>query len=183
MDKPTSEMPKAQPLRLRDALRDARMETAERSGVVIDLKDAEIARLELLNDALDPVFAEVPPSADCFDRGISRGERPRLWIDMVAHVAMDRDRRVYRFVQDTRSGARILAETPSADDMAREITRYVARRLVERERALATDTVPVREPRRARRGRAWRGLWPFLLGVAVGVAAVFVAAWLAANGL
>ncbi len=34
------------PTRLRDALRQARIEAADRTGVVVDLRDAEVARLE-----------------------------------------------------------------------------------------------------------------------------------------
>src|SRR5918998_1628950 len=100
-----------EPQRLKDALRRARMDAAERTGVVVDLHDAEVARLELLNEALDPLFAEIPAEIDLFDRGISRGETPRLWVDAIAHVAMGRDKRVYRFVQDTRYGRKVLAET------------------------------------------------------------------------
>src|SRR5205085_12639548 len=100
MDKPRNDKPKAEAPRLRDALREARIESAERTAVVIDLKDAEVARLELLNEAIDPLFAEIPATVDFFDRGISRGEIPRLWIDMIAYVALDRERRVYRFIQD-----------------------------------------------------------------------------------
>ena len=48
------------PIRLRDALHKARIEAADRTGVVVDLRDAEVARLEILNDALDPLFAQVP---------------------------------------------------------------------------------------------------------------------------
>jgi hypothetical protein len=77
--------------RLKEALRKARVDQAERSGVVVDLHDAEVARLELLNEALDPLFEEIPKEVDLFDRGISRGETPRLWIDAIAHVAMGRD--------------------------------------------------------------------------------------------
>ena len=51
-----------------------------------------------------------PTEVDLFDRGISRGEQPRLWIDAVAHVAMGRDKRTYRFLQDTRYGRKMLAE-------------------------------------------------------------------------
>ena len=72
--------------RLRDALRQARIEAADRAGVIVDLRDAELARLDILNDALDELFAQVPDEVELFDRGISRGETPRLWIDMVAHV-------------------------------------------------------------------------------------------------
>jgi hypothetical protein len=183
MDKPKAEMPKTQPLRLVDALREARLETAERTGVVVDLKDAQIARLELLNEAVEPLFAEIPETVDLFDRGITRGDTPRLWIDMLAHVQMDRERRVYRFIQDTRHGPRVMAETASADDMVREITRYVARRMIERERALAADesSPKVRVP--SGKARSSRGVRHFLLGVVLGVAAVFVAAWLAAGNL
>src|SRR6185312_15345915 len=97
-----SEARDMRPSRLRDALRQARIEAADRTGVVVELRDAEVARLEILNEALDPLFGEVPAQVDMFDRGVSQGETPRLWIDVVAHVVMGRDKRIYRFVQDTR---------------------------------------------------------------------------------
>ena len=132
-----------EPQRLKDALRKARIDTAERTGVVVDLHDAEVARLELLNEALDPLFSEIPSEVDLFDRGISRGETPRLWIDAIAHVAMGRDKRVYRFVQDTRYGRKVLAETVAIPDMVEAVTKYVAQRLIEREQAVAvTATIP-----------------------------------------
>src|SRR2546423_7240363 len=106
-----AERPSEPPQRLKDALRKARVDQAERTGVVVDLHDAEVARLELLNEALDPLFEEIPGEVDLFDRGISRGETPRLWIDAVAHIAMGRDKRIYRFLQDTRYGRKVLAET------------------------------------------------------------------------
>ena len=59
----------APPPPLKDALRKARIDQAERSGVVIDLHDAEVARLELLNEALDPLFEEIPKDIELFDRG------------------------------------------------------------------------------------------------------------------
>src|SRR4051794_41398816 len=99
------------PVRLRDALLRARIEAADRTGVVVDLRDAEVARLEILNDALDPLFAQIPDQVDLFDRGISQGDSPRLWIDVVAHVLMGRDKRIYRFVQDTRFGRIVIAES------------------------------------------------------------------------
>ena len=63
------------PSQLKEAIHQARVEAAERTNVVVDLRDAELARLELLDEALNPVFAEVPAEVDLFDRGISRGER------------------------------------------------------------------------------------------------------------
>src|SRR6266436_7593409 len=99
------------PIRLRDALRQARIEAADRTGVVVDLRDAEVARLEILNEALDPLFAQIPAEIDLFDRGISQGDTPRLWIDVVAQLMMGRDKRIYRFVQDTRFGRIVIAES------------------------------------------------------------------------
>src|SRR6266571_8005263 len=132
-----AERPSEPPQRLKDALRKARVDQAERSGVVVDLHDAEVARLELLNEALDPLFEEVPKEVDLFDRGISRGETPRLWIDAVAHISMGRDKRVYRFLQETRYGRTVLAESVNAPEIVHAVTKYLAQRLLERARSLA----------------------------------------------
>ena len=118
------------PTRLRDALRQARIEAADRTGVVVELRDAEVARLEILNEALDPLFAQVPDNVDLFDRGISQGETPRLWIDVVAHVVMGRDKRVYRLLQDTRFGRTVLAESHDVSVIVDAVTDYVARRIL-----------------------------------------------------
>ena len=170
---------------LQDAMRQARVELAEQSAVVVELRDAELARLELLNEALDPLFNEIPPEIDMFDRGLSRGDNPRLWIDMIAHVHMGRDKRRYRFVQDTRYGRKLLAESSDIGEMVGTIRHYVATRLVERERALA-GTVPQSEqvPRGQRvtlRRSRWSLLRTFVLGLLIGFVAVFVAVWLLAT--
>ena len=159
------------PVRLRDALRQARIEAADRTGVVVDLRDAEVARLEILNEALDPLFAQVPEQVDLFDRGISQGETPRLWIDVVAHILMGRDKRIYRFVQDTRFGRIVLAESHDVPVIVDAVTDYVARRMIEREHAMvATPVVGAgRLPKAARRGR----FWTFVLGFIVGALALF----------
>ena len=160
------------PMRLRDALRKARIEAADRTGVVVDLRDAEVARLEILNEALDPLFAQVPDQVDLFDRGISQGDTPRLWIDVVAHVLMGRDKRIYRFVQDTRFGRIVIAESHDVAVMVDAVTDYVARRMIEREHALVATPAPA-EPAvvaaKPRRG----GFWTFVLGFIVGAAALF----------
>ncbi len=173
--------PTESPGRLKEALRQARVEQADRTGVVVDLHDAEIARLELLNDALDPLFEQVPAEIDLFDRGLSRGETPRLWIDPVAHVDMGRDKRVYRLLQDTRYGRKVLAETGNVVEMVNSVTKYVAQRMVERERALADGAFPairdlrseVRALRRRKRGRAFKA---FLFGLLLGFATLITAA-------
>ena len=166
------------PIRLRDALRQARIEAADRTGVVVDLRDAEVARLEILNEALDPLFRELPDNVDLFDRGISQGVTPRLWIDVIAHVVMGRDKRIYRFVQDTRYGRKVLAESHDVPVIVKAVTDYIARRMVEREQALVTTVEP--EPEEEAKPRRRGGFWPFVLGVIVGAAALFALALYAA---
>jgi hypothetical protein len=158
------------PMRLRDALRRARIEAADRTGVVVDLRDAEVARLEILNEALDPLFGQIPDRVDLFDRGISQGENPRLWIDVVAHVAMGRDKRIYRFVQDTRFGRMVIAESHEVAAIVDAVTDYVARRMVEREHALVATPMP--EPVVAEKPRR-SGFWTFALGFILGALALF----------
>jgi hypothetical protein len=163
------------PVRLRDALHKARIEAADRTGVVVDLRDAEVARLEILNEALDPLFAQVPDNIDLFERGISQGETPRLWIDVVAHVVMGRDKRIYRFVQDTRFGRIVLAESHEVPVIVDAVTDYVARRMIEREHALA----PTKPPEPVAKGKPRRrrgGFWIFTLGFILGAAALFALA-------
>ena len=167
------------PMRLRDALRQARIEAADRTGVVVDLRDAEVARLEILNDALDPLFAQIPDTVDLFDRGISQGEMPRLWIDVVAHIVMGRDKRIYRFVQDTRFGRIILAESHVAATIVDAVTDYVARRMIEREHALVATPMPTPEPVVMEKPPR-SGFWMFALGFMVGGAALFGLALFAA---
>ena len=170
------------PERLKEALRKARVDQAERTGVVVDLHDAEVARLEILNEALDPLFEEIPAAIDLFDRGISRGETPRLWIDAIAHIGMGRDKRLYRFLQDTRYGRKVLAESVNVAEMADAITKYVAQRMIERERALVDSTLPLRDVKQdaklERRRRRRRAIRAFLFGLIIGFATLIAAALL-----
>jgi hypothetical protein len=171
--------PAEQPGPLLEAVRKTRIEMAERSSVVVDLRDAELARIELLNEALDPLFKDVPPDVELFDRAVSRGDTPRLWIDAIAHVAMGRDKRRYRFVLDSRFGRKVLAESNDIAEIVEAVSHYVAARLIERERALAEDSGSVqRLYRRAvsarRRGRL-RAVGIFVLGLAIGFVVVVAA--------
>src|SRR5262245_17363979 len=85
----------AAPAPLREAMRQAPIELAERTAVIVALRKAGVARREMLNGALEPFFAETPREVDLFARGIPAGDPPRLWVDMIAHVAMGRDKRTY----------------------------------------------------------------------------------------
>ena len=100
--KPSPTAP-ATPNALKDAVREARIEAAERSAVVVDLRDAEVARLELLNEALDPLFKDIP------DR--RRAVRPRRQQGRRA-AAVDRRRsRMSRWAAT--SGNTVSCRTPA----------------------------------------------------------------------
>jgi hypothetical protein len=130
---------KAVPPSLQAAMRRARVESAEQNEAVADLRQAEIVRLELLADALRPILDQTPEGVELFDVGLVHGERPRLFIDMISFVDLGHDRRTYRFFQDTRHGRVLIAESAAADRIVAAMTNYIARRLVEREQALASD--------------------------------------------
>jgi hypothetical protein len=121
------------------AIRRARIESAQHSEALAETRGGEIARLELLGEALKPVLAQVPSHIDLFDTGLTPGEKPRYFIDMLAFVEMARDRRTYRFLQDTRHGRVTVMESDKPDEIVEAATTYIARRLVEREHALASD--------------------------------------------
>ncbi len=182
-DKKTEAEKAEAPNPLAVAVREARIEAAQRSAVVVDLRDADVARLELLNEALDPLFKDIPGTVELFDRGVSRGDVPRLWIDVIAHIEMGRDKRQYRFVQDTRYGRAVLAESYNAPEIVQAVTHYVARRLVERERALADDAAMGQASaqkilQQERRHRRWAAFRTFIYGVIIGVGALVVLAML-----
>ncbi len=127
------------PPNLRSAMRRARSEAAEQHEAFADLRQAEIARLEMLEDAIRPIVDQAPDDVELFDLGVTQGDRPRLFLDMISFVDLAHDRRTFRFFQDTRHGRVLIAESDSPDRIVAAVTNYVARRLVEREQALASD--------------------------------------------
>jgi hypothetical protein len=122
--------------RLSDAIREARNAAAERDDVVVEMREAQRMRLEMLAAELKPLFDEVPSDVEIFDFALTSGLQPRLWIDAVSHIAMGRDRRTYRFLRDTRLGRVVLAESPDMKPVADQVGRYVAERIIERQRAM-----------------------------------------------
>lgn len=132
--------------KLSEAVRDVKNALADRDDVVVEMREAHRMRLELLAAELAPVFADVPSDIDYFDFALSSGLQPRLWIDAVSHVAMGRDRRIYRFVKDTRLGRVVLAESQDMKVVGDQVTRYIAERLVERQRLMDGGVEPVERP-------------------------------------
>jgi hypothetical protein len=138
---------------LDDAVRKVRIAEADRSDVVLDLQEAEKARLDILAEELRSVFAEIPNDNETFIFKVATGAQPRLWIDMTAFVMVARDRRTYRFLKDTRLGRTVIVESASVDDVADTVTNYVAERIIERERAMEGDWLI----KRAMRDQSKRG--------------------------
>lgn len=165
--------------RLTEVMREVKNAVADRDDVVVELREASRTRLELMATELAPLFAEVPADIDLFDFTISSGLQPRLWIDAVSHVAMARDRRTYRFVRDTRAGRVVLAEDTAIKPVADQVARYIAERLVERERLLDGAVEPA-APGRVLQAQepdtiVRRGGWPaFLSGLGLVAAGALV---------
>ena len=136
-DKPQDAKPVAPSLE--DALRRARVEAAEQAGASSTSREVDLARLDMLEDAVRPVIEQAPREANLFDFGKSYGDQPRLFLDMIAFIELAEDHRTYRFFQDTRYGRILIAESARIDTIVAAVTNYVARRLIERERALASD--------------------------------------------
>jgi hypothetical protein len=104
----------------------------------------------------------------------------------VTHVAMGRDKRGYRFLHDSRMGRHVLAESHEIPDIVQAVTTYIARRLVERQRALEENPdlvsrIGTGEARRYRRRRRWRTFGAVIFGFVAGVLTLLVAALLMAN--
>ncbi len=150
--------------RLADAVRQAKIAAAQRSDVVVDIREADHARLEILLEELQPLLDELPPGDDYFDFFLSGGQHPRLWVDGTGNVVMARDRRTYRFVRETRLGRLTIAESTEPRAIAEAITDYVAERIVEREQAFAlTDGQGVRLPEPQREKPARKDMPPALM--------------------
>jgi hypothetical protein len=177
-DAEASVTPIDQARRLNDAVREVKNAAADRDDVVVEIREASRVRLELLAQELQPVFDAVPADNDWFDFAISSGLQPRLWIDAISHVTLARDRRTYRFLADTRLGRTVLAESPEIKPVADQVTRYIAERMVERQRLVEGTVEPVaRLAERAKWGSVYRprrGWRAFLHGALLVIAGALV---------
>jgi len=176
---------------LSDAMERVRDDQASRDDVVVEMKQAGRARLELLAQDLQPVFKDIPDDNDQFEFALTNGEPSRLWIDMTSFVRMGREKRSYEFVKDTRMGRTILGKSEDRERMARIITNYVAERMLERERMIEGEWLALRdydfdgaddgeaEAQNARNGSAsmLTGFGWLAIGLVLGAAAMIAWAW------
>ncbi len=137
---------------LATAMNEARAALAGREEAVEEARGSAFARLQALRAKLAPLYAAIPRDVELFDLGFVTPEKPRLFVDIIAYIEPERGGGAgLRFVQEGRSGRRLLIETEDEAALIGEITRYVAQRLVLRERALAQveETQPgplIRQP-------------------------------------
>lgn len=161
---------------LRAAIRKARLSQADRTDVIVDLREAEQARLDLLLDELQSVFDEMPERYDQFECALVPGDPARLWIDMLGYVVMGADKRTYRLIKEARDGRHVLHETLDVGDMANHVTDYIAHRIIEVERALESDKPQVAMSDNPK-PQGYSGLAVFLsfgCGALLGILALFL---------
>ncbi len=171
---------------LRAAVQTARLEQAQRDDAVAELQEEERVRLSMLEEELQGVVDDLPESQRDIALALLPGDPPRYWVDATSHVAMARDKRTYRFVKDTKIGRTLLHEGTDVGAVADAVTRYVAERIVERQRAVEENWAlahnrQVRISRSADPGQRDRSiLYGFVLfgfGMLAGAALLLTYAW------
>ncbi len=168
---------------LREAIRKARLEEAERLDVTADLRDGEIARLELLKAELETVFADIPKHDDRFSLALVPSRPARLWIDLFTYVAIDDGAGSYLFIRNSENGRRTLFSSTTVAEMVDRITTHMAHEIVRRERLEAALVEPGPRQRvmvEQEGSGAGMGvvLAAFIIGLLTGAAGLFAAAWL-----
>jgi hypothetical protein len=119
---------------LSGALRQARLAEAAHFDAVLDIKDAQTLRLQVLKDELAPVIKSNADAASFIDLALVPGDPPRLWIDLITAIVIAPDPRTYRLVQDAPSGRQTPLETNNRGEMVEKVAQHVAHRVVARQR-------------------------------------------------
>lgn len=168
-------------VRIRDAM-------AERQDAFEGLREQERALLQALQEELQAFADDVPKDDDWVLLTLSNGDKPRFWVDPTSHVAIDRDRRTYRFLRDTKLGRIVLRESGDVKIIAQAVADMIAERMIERERAVEGDWLAAvqsnydEDTRRKDAERAQQvvvppkrqsGLGPYIAGLASGMIVLF----------
>jgi hypothetical protein len=123
---------------LAEAINRARQQQGTQPALVQDERSSALIRLRGLRRKLVPLYAAIPQDVELFDLGFVTEEKPRLFVDIIAFVEMGGDLGHYRFMQETRSGRNVMLETDDETLLIARITDYIARRLIDREKAIET---------------------------------------------
>jgi hypothetical protein len=119
---------------LSGALRQARLAEAAHFEAVLDIRDAQTLRLQVLKDELAPAILANAEAAAFVDLALVPGDPPRPWIDLITSIIMAPDPRTYRLVQDGPGGRQTLLETTDRIEMIARVKQHIAHRLIARER-------------------------------------------------
>jgi hypothetical protein len=124
------------------ALREARRAEAAHRDALQNVSDAKALRLIDLQERLIKALPENSDILNLVDLRFEPGEEPRLFVDLVTSVSIEPDAHTFRLSQDRDYRRETLLETGHVDDMCRHILKYVAHRLIARERRGAAMTAP-----------------------------------------
>ncbi len=163
---------------------------ADRDDVVVELNQSQLTRLELLARDLQSVFDQVPEENDQFEFALTKGETPRLWIDMSTHVRMGALPHQYELVKDTRMGRTIMAATTDKERIGQVVTDYIADKILERERLIEGEWVAMSgydfddavenesgETKIQIKRSGWQAFVWFCAGAIIGISSLFLWAW------
>lgn len=157
------------------ALREARLSEAVHLDALLNVKDAKSLRLLALREKLLPLLAGQADVLGLIELKIQSGETPRLWLDLISSVVMEPDSRTFRLEQEREQRREIVYETQELDVMAQQLLKYVAHRVIAREKAVAAQTPLAQESTTPGYGLlALCYIW--LTGFVFGVAALLSAA-------
>lgn len=160
---------------LSGALRQARLAEAAHFEAVLDIRDAETLRLQVLKDDLVPVVQGNSSASSFIDLALVPGDPPRLWVDLITFVLMAPDPRTYRLVQDSPAGRQTLLETTNRSEMVERITQHIAHRMIAREREMTRESTPTASSRPTVLGHSTTALiLAWLSGFSIGALALFI---------
>lgn len=158
------------------ALRQARLAEAAHFDAVLDIRDAQTLRLQVLKDDLVPVVSGNSQATSFIDLALVPGDPPRLWVDLITSVIMAPDPRTYRLVQDSPAGRRTLFETADRTEMVAHITQHIAHRMIAREREMTAVSAPAATTKPVIMGHSTTALiLAWLSGFSIGALALFIA--------
>ena len=157
-----------------DSLRKARLAEAARLDALQNVGDARGLRLAALRESLLPHLKGHPLAEGFNELMLQPGDTPRLWIDLISSVVVEPDTRNYRLQQERDGRRDVLNETDDLHDMSQAVLRYIAHRVIAREKAAATQTIPSGDSGAGYNLGEMVYVW--FTGAALGVLAMLVAA-------
>jgi hypothetical protein len=156
------------------ALKRARLAEAAHLDALLNVKDARSLRLSALRETLLPKLRGHPLAEGFTELAIQAGETPRLWIDLISSVVVEPDSKNLRLEQDRDGRRDTLHETTDLDEMAAVVLKYIAHRVIAREKLAAT--LPAPESASQNRYSMGEIIYVWFTGAALGVLALLVLA-------